>query len=281
MKVNYLNNRDILKEIHRSKCTYSSFATDHDRDYDVIVNSVSDITIDLAAESKSTRAARIGRDNYYAYIKEAKKKELKASDFNIDPETYDVTDIVFRVMTFDHIPEEKGRKKTIKTEADKHVKLNFPPFQHFRFNKNHQLECVGKSHWKGDLETGKFSKSHGKMTNELGRMMLKLCERYGTRSNWRGYSYNDEMKGQALVQLVHVGLQFDESKSLNPFAYYTTTIKNSFTRILNIEKQIQDTRDDILEMNDMNPSHTRQANNEHTIAEARFYNDLNDNNENL
>ena len=66
------------------------------------------------------------------------------------------------------------------------------------------------------------------------------------------------MRGQALLQLSIIGLQFDESKSANPFAYYTAAITNSFTRILNIEKRNQNIRDDILEMNGLNPSWTRQ-----------------------
>jgi hypothetical protein len=56
-------------------------------------------------------------------------------------------------------------------------------------------------------------------------------------------------------------LQFDESKSQNPFAYYTAAITNSFTRVLNIEKKNQNIRDDILEQNGLNPSWTRQFNN--------------------
>jgi hypothetical protein len=108
------------------------------------------------------------------------------------------------------------------------------------------------------LKTGSFNKDHGTMTNKLAHMFMKLCERYATRSNWRGYTYNDEMRSQALLQLSQIGLQFDESKSQNPFAYYTAAITNSFTRILNIEKKMQNIRDDILEMNGLNPSWTRQ-----------------------
>jgi len=66
------------------------------------------------------------------------------------------------------------------------------------------------------------------------------------------------MRGQALLQLSQIGLQFDESKSQNPFAYYTAAITNSFTRVLNIEKKMQNIRDDILEINGLNPSWTRQ-----------------------
>jgi hypothetical protein len=117
---------------------------------------------------------------------------------------------------------------------------------------------VGKSHWVGGMENGYFDKSCGQMTNDLARMFMKLCDRYATRGNVRGYTYNDEMKGQAILQLAQIGLQFDESKSNNPFAYYTAAVTNSFVRIINIEKRNQNIRDDILEMNGMNPSWTRQ-----------------------
>jgi hypothetical protein len=88
-------------------------------------------------------------------------------------------------------------------------------------------------------------------------MWLKLVDRYATRGNVRGYTYNDEMKGQAILQLSQIGLQFDESKSNNPFAYYTAAVTNSFVRVINLEKRNQNIRDDILEMNDLNPSYTR------------------------
>ena len=179
----------------------------------------------------------------------------------------DKTDLVFRVMSYQHIPEDLKRKRNPKSEADQHSKVNFPPFQHYRFDKKGKLKCIGKSHWIGGLENGYFSSDHGKITDNLARMFMKLCERYATRANWRAYTYNDEMQSQALMQLSQIGLQFDESKSENPFAYYTAAITNSFTRILNIEKKNQSIRDDLLEMNHMNPSFTRQGENDrNTIA---------------
>ena len=66
------------------------------------------------------------------------------------------------------------------------------------------------------------------------------------------------MQGQALLQLSQIGLQFDESKSQNPFAYYTATITNSFTRVLNMEKKNQNLRDDLLQEAGVMPSLTRQ-----------------------
>jgi len=183
---------------------------------------------------------------------------LKMSDFEVSSRKIDKTDLVFRVMTFDHIPEDATRKNNPKTVADRHTKVNFPPFQHYRIDKKGIPKCVGKSHWIGGMSNGSFSCNHGNITAELAKMYMKLCERYGTRSNWRGYTYNDEMQSQALMQLSQIGLQFDESKSENPFAYYTAAITNSFTRILNIEKKNQNIRDDIMEQNNLMPSMTRQ-----------------------
>ena len=103
-------------------------------------------------------------------------------------------------------------------------------------------------------------------------MWIKLCERYATRGNVRGYTYNDEMKGQAILQLSQIGLQFDESKSQNPFAYYTAAVTNSFVRVINIEKRNQNIRDDILEINNLNPSFTRQGVGEFEASEKRYNN---------
>ena len=185
-------------------------------------------------------------------------KKMPAKEFEVDYRKVQKQDLVFRVMTFTHVPLAPGRKKTLKNTADSHDKVNFPPFQHWKYDANDNLVCVGKSHWQGDLDQGKFAKDHGQMTNNLARMFIKLCERYATRGNVRGYTYNDEMKGQAILQLTQIGLQFDESKSDNPFAYYTAAVTNSFVRIINLEKRNQNIRDDILEMNGMNPSWTRQ-----------------------
>lgn len=260
-RVNYLNNKDLLAEIHKSKNTYCSFVGEDDHQYDVIVPDVKKINSSSIAQARKNKAKRLTQ-KAWEEAKAAGGKRLKMSDFEVSPRKLDKTELIFRVMTFDHIPLEPGRKKNPKTRADHHVKVNFPPFQHYKIDSKGTPKCVGKSHWTGGMSNGEFKHEHGKMTNKLAMMYMKLCERYGTRSNWRGYTYNDEMQAQALMQLSQIGLQFDESKSDNPFAYYTAAITNSFTRILNIEKKNQNIRDDIMEMNGMMPSYTRQAKNE-------------------
>jgi hypothetical protein len=276
---NYLNNKDILKEIHKSKNTYCYYADPAVADYDMILPDVKKINKKNILQARKDRAVRLQKLAHEAATADGTKRKM--DEFEIKLKDVSDTDVVFRVMTWEHIPvdDAKSRKAAIKAleedggiphseydddELDlagntKYVKVNFPPFEHYKVDEDGNPILVGRSHWRGTLAKGSFSKDHGKMTPKLAHMFIKLCERYATRSNWRGYTYNDEMRSQALLQLSQIGLQFDESKSQNPFAYYTAAITNSFTRVLNIEKRNQNLRDDILEMNNLTPSYTRQG----------------------
>jgi hypothetical protein len=278
--VNYLNNKDILKEIHLSKNTYCVYSDPEYHKYDYIIDYEDNSSLEKNLEYTSRPST----------IQNA--IEAKADKEKIDISDIKKTDLIFRVMTWDHIPlAPKQPRKTVKPKSAKeifdfdddeaaavsfddledselakemgmddmvHIRVNFPPFQHYKFDEYDNLICVGKSHWAGDLSTGSFSKDHGHITNKLAKMYLMLCEKYAMRFNWRGYTYVDEMRGSAILQLTYVGLRFNESKSQNPFAYYTAAINNSFRRVLNSEKRNQNIRDDILEMNGLNPSWSRQ-----------------------
>ena len=258
-RVNYLNNKDMLAEIHKSKNSYCFYKKPEYANYDIILTDVAKINRLSISQARKNRAERM----LHIKVDELGLKRSQYDEYREDHLTIPVTDLVFRVMTYDHIPEEHGRKLNPKTIADTKVKLNFPPFKHYKLDKNNKPYEVGKSHHAGHNQ---FSLDHGKITPKLANMFIKLCQRYGTRSNWRGYTYNDEMQGQALLQLSQIGLQFDESKSQNPFAYYTATITNSFTRVLNMEKKNQNLRDDLLEQAGAMPSLTRQMKNSDELA---------------
>jgi hypothetical protein len=100
-------------------------------------------------------------------------------------------------------------------------------------------------------------------------MFMLLVERYSQRANWRGYTYVDEMKGQSLLQLSSMGLQFNEAKSNNPFAYYTQALTHSFTRVLNLEKKNQNIRDKILVEKGLSPSYSKQIEHEEKQRKMR------------
>jgi len=265
-KINYLNNKDMLKEIHRSKTSFSEYTDPKYSDYDVIVDDLQEIfSVEAQEKGKIARAARLRNEAFEAVVLSGTRTDKpKLSEFKIDPSTISVDDLVFRVLTFEHIPLAPGRKKNPKTVADSHVKLNFFPYKHYVIENGTEKE-VGRSHSKN----GKFSLERGSITNKLAQMFILMVNRYGQRGNWRGYTYLDEMKGQALLQLAQMGLQFDESKSDNPFSYYTMSLQNSFTRILNLEKKSQDLRDDLLIDSGASPSFSRQLAMESDIRRLR------------
>jgi hypothetical protein len=246
-----------LEEIHKSKNSYSSFTSPEYHQYDLILPSLDRINIRTIAEAKRNRAKRLGDEDYSR--RKASGEKIKMADCEIDYKKMAKTDLVFRIMTYEHIPVNKTRKKSQKTEADGHDRVNFPPFQHWKFDEAGELICIGKSHWRGSVKSGRFSKDHGQITDKLARMYIMMCEKYAMKYNWRGYTYRDEMQNSAILQLTYVGLRFNEAKSANPFAYYTAAITNSFCRVLNTEKRNQNIRDDILEMNGLNPSWSRQG----------------------
>lgn len=280
-RVNYLNNRDILSEIHTSKNTYCHFVDPSWHRYDFIVDMphapIPDcldhaLKPDNLQLAKETRATRLSVD----------------TGVKVLPEDIPTTDLLFRVMTWDHVPvapraprkvtKKRTAKEIIEIEDDTseafadledvvtkaevddmvHLRVNFPPFQHFKMDETGTFRCVGKSHWDGDLATGVFSKDHGQISNKLARMYIMICEKYAMKYNWRGYSYREDMQQSAILQLTYVGLRFNEAKSNNPFGFYTTVLTNSFVRVLNSEKRNQTIRDDILEIHSLQPSFARQ-----------------------
>lgn len=99
------------------------------------------------------------------------------------------------------------------------------------------MKEVLRSHWKGKtIEDGEYCVSHGKLTNALVYMLMMLVDQFAKSGNWSGYTYLDDMKSSALVQLCDVALKFEESKSNNAFAYLTQIASMKFTATLNSEK---------------------------------------------
>lgn len=271
-KVNYLNNKNILQEIQNSKMRYCWFNDDEDTMYDLIVHSLDELTDDKIEEAKANRKARLAVEAFDKAVKEwetemkgAKPRQITFKEAQPMPEKEDV---VIRLMTFEHVPLAPGRKNKPKSTADHHARCNFPPFKQYKWVDGAWKEVV-RSHWEGGLDNGKFSVDHGRLSESLAKMFMMLCHRYSMRSNWRGYTYVDEMRSQALLQLSQIALQFDESKSQNPFAYYTAAVNNSFTRVLNMEKRNQGMRDDLLEQAGQMPSYTRQVEHEMALAQER------------
>lgn len=107
------------------------------------------------------------------------------------------------------------------------------------------------------------------MTPEMVKMIMMLVDRYAQRANWRGYTYIEDMKSEALLSLLNGSLKFNPEKSKNPFGYMTQIVTHSFLTTLDKEKKVRRIRDDILEQYGLDPSNTRQIENEAPTLEKR------------
>ena len=82
------------------------------------------------------------------------------------------------------------------------------------------------------LEAVEASQTLGRVTDRLARMLMLMVDRRLTVARWSGYSnhWKDEMRQEALAQLLHAAMKFDADKARaagkapNPFSYFTTTI---------------------------------------------------------
>lgn len=272
----YLNNADLLREIHISKMSYCWVLDDAYNMYDYIVFDESEITEELLELATAERIKRLNSSTIDKIRAEhaftAKKAKEYADEKNLLIHDIPIDEVVIRVITNEHIPLMEN------TDNEKKVRTNFEPFKHYICDNTGELYEVARSHWKGDIEDGIFSLTHGRQTNELGKMFIKLAEEISHKPNYRNYTYLDEMMGDARIQLVKNALLFNESilykkvkpaVQLNPFAYYTSFVNNAFRSVLNSEKNVRNIRDDLLELQGFNPSHTRQIEIEMKMLERK------------
>ena len=63
-KINYLNNKDMLSEIHDSKNSFCSYTESEYARYDIILTSVDKINIRTIAEAKRNKAKRLSQEEY-------------------------------------------------------------------------------------------------------------------------------------------------------------------------------------------------------------------------
>jgi hypothetical protein len=251
---NYLQNRTLLEQIHLSKNSYCWFEQPQHHRYDLIID------LPLVDEALALISTASAQETARAEFRKREGREPLLEE------------LVFRVMTTVHIPpaalegmaSRVKNKKLRKQEADYNeddedenvdAGVPFPPFKHYRFNNNGSLVVCGISHW----HRGEFSTTHGAVTKELALAWLQLCQRYSTKYNFRGYSYIDEMRAAALIQLVQVGLKFNEARSDNPFAYLTAVVNNAFIRQLKKEKVEGDIKNELREYAGLDGSFSRQA----------------------
>jgi hypothetical protein len=75
------------------------------------------------------------------------------------------------------------------------------------------------------------------LSNYLAKCIFDICNHLSYKPNFIGYSYRQEMIGDALENCLRVVDNFDPEKSSNPFAYFTQIAYFAFLRRIETEKK--------------------------------------------
>ena len=73
--------------------------------------------------------------------------------------------------------------------------------------------------------------------NYIGECFMKIAEGLSHKPNFINYSYRDEMISDGIENCLMYFANFDETKSKNPFAYFTQIIYYAFLRRIQKEKK--------------------------------------------
>lgn len=71
----------------------------------------------------------------------------------------------------------------------------------------------------------------------VGSCIIQIAEGLAKRPNFSGYSWRDEMIGDAIETCLKYVKSFDPDKSKSPFGYFTTTCWYSFINRITLEKK--------------------------------------------
>ena len=89
-------------------------------------------------------------------------------------------------------------------------------------------------------------KETGIMSNELGKKLIKIANRFASKPNFSGYSYKDEFISDGILRMVSQmdKINLDHPKC-NPFSYLTQTCFNCFRAKINKEKKYSQTKENL------------------------------------
>lgn len=88
-------------------------------------------------------------------------------------------------------------------------------------------------------------KETGIKSEELGRMVLLIATRYSERGNFSGYTWKDDMIGEAVFTCLKYIHNFDpEKENSNPFAYISIIVHRAFLNYIAKQKKHSSIKDE-------------------------------------
>lgn len=100
-------------------------------------------------------------------------------------------------------------------------------------------------------ENGKYVKGSGRIGDELGVMLLKIVRGLSMKSNFSGYTFKEDMIGDAILTIVKYLHNFNADKCPHAFNYVTQIAYRSFQNTIKKFKRISKMKNCIFERQHM------------------------------
>ena len=92
-------------------------------------------------------------------------------------------------------------------------------------------------HHKKVKEAKAAGKEAPRLSNYIGECLQKIAEGVAALPRFNKYSFKDEMIAEAVINSIRYFNSFNPETGNNPFAYFTTTTRNTFWQIINDEDE--------------------------------------------
>jgi len=80
-------------------------------------------------------------------------------------------------------------------------------------------------------------KERPRVPDYIALAIKQITDRMATKYNFSRYTFNDEMRGDGMLNAVAAAYSFDVDKSTNPFGYFSICIYYAFIRRIQKEKE--------------------------------------------
>ena len=85
----------------------------------------------------------------------------------------------------------------------------------------------------------------GEVTDELGEMLQKIAANFAKQGKFNGYTWKDDMCSEAVLTCILYMHNFNpiKYKNPNPFAYFTSIVRNAFLNYIRKQKKHSEIKD--------------------------------------
>lgn len=88
-------------------------------------------------------------------------------------------------------------------------------------------------------------RSTGIVSNELGKKLLQIAEGLSNKGSFHGYTWKEDMISDGVMTCIRYMYNFDPMRFAkpNPFAYFTSIIRNAFLNYIKKQKKHSEIKD--------------------------------------